>query len=387
MVAFLSLRLFCLLRQDWFQQESAVRSTAGRPPHNDTSQEDGNFSIVDILETNIEDLQKQFVLPETQNHPPPQQLKTGNYVVLSSTIEEKHHVGRRPSDYDFLAPVAALNWYHKGFIPIIIVVSADQELMETVQELWKIILPSEAIVVPILIKYSQKDTIVSVGQTIRHYAALLLPRLNDNAYLRITDADMLILDRGPFLPYDKTDIDVFDGECCGANSNQKFKAFREVCQHYPMHSIGMKVRLWRHLFTSHDASKLSTTTTPTKEQIVEEVYGIFEQFRPKMKWGKYTPNWYIDQRLSGCVIGNALARNNVTIHLGPGPSGRIHIPGTYSPNSTDMHLAGFNLTTNGDWLKNILITSKAIGPAGDAVYSKYEQYVDAWRNKRSTLGN
>ena len=177
---------------------------------------------------------------QTQTHSAQRPLPIRNYVVLSSTIEKKHHVERKPSDYDFLAPVAALNWYHKaGFVPIIVLVSCDLALVEIVRELWKIILPSEAIVVPVIVDGARNSTVVTMGQTIRHYASLLLPQLNDESYLRLTDADMFILDREPFLPYNQTDIDVFNGGCCGANENKTVQGFRDPCRYYPKNNLGL----------------------------------------------------------------------------------------------------------------------------------------------------
>ena len=83
----------------------------------------------------------------------------------------------------------------------------------------------------------------------------------NQAFIRITDADMMILDRNPFLPPMQSsgvDIDIFNGLCCGKRM-------------YPMHSVGKKTRIWRELFSpDHSISN----TKSGSESIEKQLAGI-----------------------------------------------------------------------------------------------------------------
>ena len=166
--------------------------------------------------------------------PPPRQ-----YVVLSANLGKK----ARQEDYDYLAAVTARNWYNFGFIPIIVIVASSiEEIYDTV-DLWNIILPTtrggdhnhnrdrddNTIIIPLVVQHHPQHQ-VAIAQVSRLFAVSSLVGadllLRDEDFVRITDADMMILNPIPFEPPDDntTDITIFNGNCCGPHE-------------YPMHSF------------------------------------------------------------------------------------------------------------------------------------------------------
>ena len=180
-----------------------------------------------------------------------------HYVALSTTLSTH----ARLEDYDFLAPLTAINWRLHGFRPILLVCASSQSQIDSVRKLWDIVLPRETIVVPVIVPF--ESLVIPVAQVARLYAAHFVPELPGGAFLRTTDADMFILKSTPFLaPPNNVDIDLYYGHCCLSNNTRHDG---RTCNQYSMHSVGMKIELWRKLFnSSREPSVLSYILSPCK---------------------------------------------------------------------------------------------------------------------------
>ena len=306
--------------------------------------------------------------------------KKNDYVVISSTVD----AFARKADYDFLAPLTARNWHMHGFIPILIVVGSSQSKLDTVLALWKQVLPRNAIIVPlVVVRRPDHQSPITVAQMVRHYASLLLPSLPDDAWLRISDADMMIMEASPFLPPRRgIDIDIFNGRCClGENvviksdvaENATETNHRRSCNQYPMHSVGMKVSLWRELFAL--PCKGDDIKDCVLSGISSHVHNLFG-----FPYGPATvrhgdSRWSMDQVLLGCTIDDAVDAG-YTLNLAPGPKARIHIGDALVGKHTDAHLAGFRLDNNfhDRWFQSFVME------AGDLGRGTYRYYINSWRD-------
>ena len=279
-----------------------------------------------------------------------------NYVVFSSTID----IFARGASYDYLVPLVARNWFLQGFVPIVFIVADDSQKIEMARNLWGPIMPNDALVVPIV---AASEIAITVAQIARLYAAKLVPEVPDEAFLRITDADMMIMDNQPFLPtqqflHGKPAVTIFNGRCC-LRKNE-----------YPMHSVGMKFSLWRQLFPM---PMDTSNATKVIMNIVTEAFNI-STANPVKHGGK---GWNMDQVFLARVINRFGQIGQVD--LAPGPQKRLHINGKWADandaNSfTDVHLAGFSLAAHHQWLAAFVTEADALKGFIEPYTSYTERY-------------
>jgi len=271
-----------------------------------------------------------------------------NYVVISTSIDTT----ARNEDYAFMAGIAALNWYSKGFIPIIIAVLTGETRengFEKVAKLWNDILPKNAIVIPFTVDH--ENIVITIAQIIRLYAVHLpeLGALDDRSFLRITDADSLVFDKDRFHedPKSEFDIDIFNGKALLEAGKNTIRG-GETCNQYPMHSVGMKVGLWKKLFPI-------TANVTLLESLQSKIIDVFGRLPKGMRHGGN--GWYMDQILLGCVIDNVINHRSSEIktNLAEGPHNeRLHVGGRISNNYVDAHLANFRLTDHSRWFLDLV---------------------------------
>jgi len=292
----------------------------------------------------------------------------GNFVVFSTSLD----TFARNSDYDFLAPLTAVNWDVAGFCPIVIAVASSNDILRKRLYLWRMVLPKRALVVPIIVKNASDQVIVA--QMSRLFGSALVPELSDDAFLRVTDADMFVGDPEPFLPSENnTIIDIYNGNCC----RQATDVNNKTCKQYPMHSVGMRVALWRKLFPLNKEVSTNTGNEEISLAVLAHTMALANEFGYKRKRPRHGDDqWFLDQLLLGCVIDSAL---NATVHVAPGPGNhRVHVNDA-SPSGlhkyVDAHLAGFQLARHVQWLRNF---ASATGSLGNFSLRQYDDYFLAW---------
>lgn len=271
-----------------------------------------------------------------------------NYVVISTSIDTI----ARNEDYAFMAGIAALNWYSKGFIPIIIAVLTGEKRgngYEKVAKLWNDILPKNAIVIPFTV--DDENMVITIAQIIRLYAVHLpeLSVLDDRSFLRVTDADSLVFDKDRFHedPKSEIDIDIFNGKALLKAGKNTIRG-GETCNQYPMHSVGMKVGLWKKLFPI-------TANVTLLESLQSKIIEAFGRLPKSMRHGGN--GWYMDQILLGCVIDDVINHRSSEIktNLAEGPRNkRLHVGGRISNNYVDAHLANFRLADHSSWFLDLV---------------------------------
>ena len=323
------------------------------------------FSALQTMETTTSvTLQNETLSQQDQQIPQPTVSdEPRQYVVLSANVGRK----ARLEDYDYLAALTARNWNNFGFTPIIVIVASTVEEISRTVDLWNIILPHDTIIIPVLVKRPQHQ--ISVAQVSRLFAVSSLADLRDEDFVRITDADMMILNPIPFEPPDDntTDITIFNGNCCR--------------RQYPMHSVGMKVRLFRAIFPIDHAQRLPSLAGSA---ILSQFYNWTETRFPKlsgqvamMKHGGQ--NWGMDQQLLTEKINAAVQRHGYKLKKEPGPRGRLHNrKNPFSVVVTDAHLASFSLSRNGQWLDGVVNNTVVL--YGNR--QKYFKYTQAWKDHK-----
>ena len=333
----------------------------------------------------------------------------GNYVIFSvalpsSSSDEKSinvSAAARDMDYTYLTPLAVLNWSLLGFKPILVVTATSlEEILEFKHQLWDIILPKETIVLPLVISATAttnpNNQLIPVTQTIRIYATTILSQhLHDEAFVRITDVDIFLFNPIPFEPpssasKDSTsnniDITIYNGKCClGNNSIVMDGTKQRFCNQYPMHSIGMKVKLWKELFPlSSKTLPLSSVSSPLQiqqdynDQYVLEIDKILDKSFPGYSSrfimhgdDKY---WYMDQILMGCVIDDVISDGRYRVELQDQELDRLHVGMTIFDLYVEAHLSGFQLSKHHEWLE--LLIDNSILLMGNR--HKYRQYTQKW---------
>jgi hypothetical protein len=209
------------------------------------------------------------------------------YVVLSASVSEVVH----STPYSLMLPVSARSWLAFGFCPIIILVvhsvetwSASDIGSALLKELNNI--PNCIIhLLPSPTRYVE----VSLAQIIRLFAAFLLPDDNLNAYLRLSDADMIIYQGWPFQTANVSGVHIYNGNCC--------------LPQRPMHSIGMKVGLWRELFgTPLGLNNTLYTSSYLSDSVISWILKNEVNTHVKVSFGG--SKWFLDQVLAGQVLNN-----------------------------------------------------------------------------------
>jgi hypothetical protein len=228
------------------------------------------------------------------------------FIVLSASVTEVVH----ETPYSVLLPLSARSWLAAGFRPIILLavnnpaewhISSFGNLLvhelETIPGVLIYIIPSPS-----------KFIEVSMSQVSRLFASFLLPDSELDSYLRVSDADMIIYQSWPFRTENISGVHVYNGDCC--------------LPQRPMHSIGMSVRLWRHLFSA-------ALDIPIRRCSAEELAQILTSWLARQGVNEHKPlswaqrEWSLDQVLAGQVINNM--RPTVRLTVSP-VMGRVHYP-------------------------------------------------------------
>ena len=269
--------------------------------------------------------------------------KSQPYVVFSTTTGVTH---ARDSDYDFLAALTANNWHNLGYVPIIVVVSDQQSHIDVLKEKWSDILPADAIVVPLV---TRRNNAIPVAQISRLFVSLMLPDLPPDSILSTTDADMMIMDKSRFAMSGDTDIEIFNGNCCGAHQ-------------FPMHSVTMSVQKWRSLFQQlwHNEKSFEDNIIQTTKTFGFES----QQIRHS------GAHWSMDQQ----ILSSIVRKSNFKLKLSPGPLRRLHVGNSLhsSEKYTDIHLAGFNLKRHDIWMEKLIQTFSTLS-VDIITYKKYKE--------------
>lgn len=227
------------------------------------------------------------------------------YIILSASVNEVVHL----TPYVLLLPFTARSWVAAGFRPIIMIVvhnppkwRATQRAHLLMNELESIPL-SKIFILPSPTRFIE----VSLAQVSRLFGSLLLTDLEQDNYLRISDADMIVYQGWPFQTENITGVHIFNGNCC--------------LPQRPMHSIGMTVRLWRLLFSpliSTGTGQCSPAELSDRLVVLLNSRGV--QSGKPMAWAQKP--WSLDQILAGQIINNMKG-----IKLTVSPSvGRVHFP-------------------------------------------------------------
>lgn len=228
------------------------------------------------------------------------------FVVISSSVTDVVH----ETPYAVLLPLSARSWLAAGFCPMFLLAVHDPASWRTssfarllLRELGAI--PGALIfIIPALSKFIE----VSLSQVSRLFAGFLLPDVELDSYLRLTDADMLIYQAWPFQTENISGVHIYNGNCC--------------LPQRPMHSIGMSVRLWRQLFSVVLPLPIRQCSPETLAQALTSwlaKQGVDEN-KP-MPWAQR--EWSLDQVLAGQVIN----RMSKEVRLTVSPVvGRVHYP-------------------------------------------------------------
>lgn len=226
---------------------------------------------------------------------------TNSFVVLSASMSANVH----DTPYAVLLPLSARSWAAAGFTPIIVLVRHEPSPLEH-------LLIDDLRLIPSIILYTvtvkAKHTQISTSQIVRLFVSFLLPDTELDSYLRVSDADMIIYQSWPFNTQKTTGVHVYNGGCCQPQM--------------PMHSIGMKVRLWRWLFAKH----LNISEGRKSVQWLEEFVCTWlvsrgvDPLKP-IVWAE--KKWFLDQILAGEVINGR--PSNIELTVSP-VAPRVHYP-------------------------------------------------------------
>jgi hypothetical protein len=235
------------------------------------------------------------------------------YVVLSASVSEVVH----STPYSLMLPVSARSWLAFGFYPIIILVvhsvetwsasdmgSALLKELNTIPNCIVYVLPSPT-------RYVE----VSLAQIVRLFAAFLISDDHLDAYLRVSDADMIIYQGWPFQTIDIPGVHIYNGDCC--------------LPQRPMHSIGMKVELWRKIF-GPSLGLNNSRQNPSDLSGCIMNWILRKKINTEIKVSFAGVEWFTDQMVAGEVLNNI----------------NSSIPLTVSPNFNRVNLIHTPLTAN-----------------------------------------
>ena len=279
------------------------------------------------------------------------------------------------------------------------------EEIEEVISIWTIILSPETTIVPIIVKKPEHQ--ISVAQVSRLLVVSALSStststptttttttlngdqlvINDDDFVRLTDAAMMIMNPSPFeAPYETPNnkgnytasddiITIFNGKCCPGE--------------YPMHSVGMKVKLFRTIFPIKDQQplKMNSVNTLVGQAILSQFYdwtnSIFPDFhndtQNKILKHGMSKTWSMDQHILSKKINEAVELHGYELELAPGPKGRIFFS-RFDPGEgehDDVHLAGFRCQRHSQWLDSFVRNSTVLF----GHRRMYEVYTQTWKRK------
>jgi len=227
-------------------------------------------------------------------------------VVLSASVSEVVH----NTPYAVLLPLSARSWVAAGFRPIIVLVVYESLAWRAT--LTAILLMKELESIPhcrIFILPSPTRFIeVSLAQVSRLFVSLILSMSEQDDYLRVSDADMIVYQGWPFWTENITGVHIYNGGCC--------------LPQRPMHSIGMTVRLWRRLFSpvvAIESGQCSPAELSKRLVVLLQTKGVRSD-KP-MPWARQ--EWSVDQVLAGEIINNM--QNSISLTISP-VLGRVNYP-------------------------------------------------------------
>jgi len=227
-------------------------------------------------------------------------------IVLSASVSDVVH----NTPYAVLLPLSARSWVAAGFRPIIVL--AVYEPLKWRATVTAILLMQELQSIPhcrIFILPSPTRFIeVSLAQVSRLFVGLILSISENDDYLRVSDADMIVYQGLPFWTENVTGVHIYNGGCC--------------LPQRPMHSIGMTVRLWRQLFSpvvSIGSGRCSPDELSERLVLLLETKGVRSDRH--MPWA--TQEWSVDQVLAGEIIDNM--QKSIRLTISP-VLGRVHHP-------------------------------------------------------------
>jgi len=224
--------------------------------------------------------------------------KNDYYIVLSASVSEVVH----KTPYSLILPFSARSWVAHGFHPLIILVSYMPNEWKT--SLSGKFLYDELQSIPnctvFLLPSPTKYIEVSLAQISRLFVSFLITEYDDEAYLRVSDADMIIYESWPFLTKNVPGIHLYNGDCCNPQ--------------IPMHSIGMKIKLWKVLFgKSLHLIKKKYSPKELSNHLTAWILDKGVDIHSPIPWAEW--QWSLDQVLAGNVISSL--NNSVNILTAP----------------------------------------------------------------------
>jgi hypothetical protein len=298
--------------------------------------------------------------------------RRGNFVAIACTLSAY----ARKEDYDYLAPLTGANWFSFGFTPILLVVADNQKRIDEVRNVWEIVLPREAIVIPVI---ARNEASVTVAQISRLYIGSIVRELHPDAFLRVTDADVMIMGAESFRPVPGADIDIFNGNCC-----LQFTSVvgGRTCHQYPMHSVGMSVMQWRRLFPMAPTISKATDVTDFVLGLAKKHFAYQASAPSDIVLHGQNTFWSMDQTLLGCAVDEARERG-YNVSLSPFPGQRLHVGAMHEIRNgyADVHLASFNLDMHRRWMDQLVNQTVVLTEYKDA----YALYTEEWLKLKSEL--
>jgi hypothetical protein len=217
-------------------------------------------------------------------------------------------------------------------------------------------------------------------------AALRRGHLRPSDFVRVTDADMIIMKSKPFLPVPGADVDIYNGRCCLGHASHVVEGRR--CRQYPMHSVGMSAGMWSALFPLNGAGDDGADVDVGRFVLglAKAHFGYDPMASPREGGGTVRHGqrrlWFMDQLLLGCAIDGAIERGyNVT--LSPIPGKRFdRMKGPIRNGYVDVHLPRFrlDLAEHRAWMDRLVNETVVLA---DRYKDRYARYTEEWLRLRS----
>ncbi len=289
------------------------------------------------------------------------------YVVMSTSVGNSV----KKTNYNFLLPLTALNWYNMGFLPIVIITTTNKYNLKT-YNLKKHLISMVPEVKIHVIEIKETKYLITMAQMSRLFISILLPDLANTNFLYTTDADMMILDNKELLKYTNFEnpikaekeysyhsIPLHSNHVILYNSNKTSnqKCIKNInlnCQ-FMMHSVSMQIKYWRKLFNKYiKKTDFETNIIP--------ILKTFQQGYVEYTRRHGGNNWNTDQKLLTKVIKNTIAdvKLELNIHLLDGENTDKtkglyvnQIVNNYT-HISDVHLHGFQIEKHNKWLEYLI---------------------------------
>jgi hypothetical protein len=278
-------------------------------------------------------------------------------VILTASV----HVNARRSPYLLLILPVARSWAAQGFEVIVVLVFFDAGNTPEHETEFFELLKRQIIAVPNvqLLEFPAPSlpAEISLSQTVRLFLPVLMHDWPPEAYIRLSDSDMMIFQAEPFQPKNINGIDIYNGDCC----------WPEV----PMHAIGMQRKLWLSLFEPYLKQPEGEPWTRASLSMA-----IMKLLREKFKYeaafvGHGQKFWGMDQQMAGERV--AAFKNSSGVVTTHPMRYRAHWPFSVTPQLTECHLAGIGF---GD----IMRLKEVVGSLGEGLDVIAAKYNSTWLN-------